>query len=155
MTPSAERPLELTKEGLLRILSYHQVMPTFLDFLFAYGSQYRKREARLSGFRIHSTLFSKTISVDGLGRSDKRFQMSYNIKSLIRFDRSKSLEDALWHVAVHHQFDARTWKQVWIFGDPHADLKKATQLKYNAKYEPYLQFDDVQRSFSSMVSSGV
>lgn len=60
-------------------------MPSFLDFVFAYGSDYRKREARLSVFRSESTLFSKAYLVDDLERSDKRFQICYNLKSLSHY----------------------------------------------------------------------
>lgn len=49
--PHSKAHLKITKELLLQILCYHQVMPSHLDFLSIFGQQDDARELRFSGFR--------------------------------------------------------------------------------------------------------
>ncbi|KAK7701300.1 hypothetical protein SLS64_010343 [Diaporthe eres] len=133
-------------------------MPSFLDFLFAYGSMNTKREARSSGFRVESNLAGANgISViDQFGRSDRRYQISYNIKSLSRYAVSNNWDDIVRQVAVHHQFDATTGKQLWIFGDPHADLKKAIGTRFREQHQHAVfdgMFQDISKPNMDMVQN--
>lgn len=50
--------LELTRDALLRILTYHQVMAAYIDFLLVYRVQDEVRELRLTGFRTRTILQS-------------------------------------------------------------------------------------------------
>src|SRR6266566_8633851 len=54
--PHSKAHLKITKELLLQILCYHQVMPSHLDFLSIFGQQDDARELRFSGFRYQNFL---------------------------------------------------------------------------------------------------
>src|SRR4051812_6406937 len=80
----SRKPLAVTRKMLTRILSYHQVMPSYLDFMAVFGRQSDARDLRFSGFR-EQTLFSNPSlmpSEPGLGRSGVQFQLCYNLKSV-------------------------------------------------------------------------
>lgn len=50
--------LELTRDALLRILTYHQVMAAYIDFLLVYRVLDEVRELRLTGFQTRTILQS-------------------------------------------------------------------------------------------------
>ncbi|KAH6699840.1 hypothetical protein BKA61DRAFT_582692 [Leptodontidium sp. MPI-SDFR-AT-0119] len=69
-----------------RILTYHQVMPAYLDFLSVFGSDIHPRDLRFSDFP-EQTLLSNTprgVIAPELGRSGRQFQMCYNIKENVQ-----------------------------------------------------------------------
>ncbi|WQF83734.1 hypothetical protein CDEST_08748 [Colletotrichum destructivum] len=116
--------LELNIRMLLRLVTFYQVMPQFLDFLHVYASRHsRDRELRFSGFRTDKTL---TDPVDGtmipeLGRSGRRYQLCFNLKTVSPKDGG---DWKIRQAVFHHQFDVGQGTQLWIIGDPHATLKK-------------------------------
>ncbi|KAK7212812.1 hypothetical protein V2G26_019990 [Clonostachys chloroleuca] len=143
ITPSSQRPLETTKPALLRILTYHQVMPSLLEFLHAYGSESGKREVRFSGFRTEIDRGNSATAIHSLGRSSDRFQVVYNLKA-VSYDPELSETNRLVirQATIYHQFDIGTGKQMWIIGDPSAKLKSITDSKYGAKSNNQTQFED-------------
>jgi hypothetical protein len=112
---------------LLRLLSYHQVMPPFLDFLLIYGSrESEKRAIHYSGFRtdIVSADPHPGNIIPALTRSGYRYQVSYNTKTVSTSTRDFRNRHA-WsylQVSIHHQFDLDTGNQLWIVGDPHRHM---------------------------------
>lgn len=124
---------------LRRLLTYYQVMPTFLDFLFVYGAKYSQdRAIRFSSFRTNVEINGSPASgIDGLGpgRSGLRYQVCYNLKAV--GDLQKEDHTEVWilkyrQAAVHHQFDLVNGTQLWIVGDPHSSLTKQTSALYPA-----------------------
>src|ERR1700722_813047 len=82
----SRKSLNITRRMLLRILSYHQVMPAYLDFISVFGSQDDPKDLRFSGFR-EQTLISKGDKIRGpevtsLGRSGRQIQLCYNLKAV-------------------------------------------------------------------------
>ncbi|KAH8807982.1 hypothetical protein F5884DRAFT_350507 [Xylogone sp. PMI_703] len=105
---------------LVRILTYHQLMPGFIDFLCVFGSQDEPRGLRFSGFR-EQTLLSKHIrgpAVEFLGRSGRQFQLCYNLKAVncTSPPDTKFLmkQWSIRQAGIHHQFDVETGITVWI-----------------------------------------
>ncbi|OAL52682.1 hypothetical protein IQ07DRAFT_642349 [Pyrenochaeta sp. DS3sAY3a] len=100
------------------LLSFHQVMPTYLDFMSAFGLQLVQKEVRFSGFHEQSTLSapnSKRPSVSQLDRSGHGYQLCYNLKAIV--DKGGKGKDKDWskrQAAIHHQFDADNGKALWI-----------------------------------------
>lgn len=122
--------LQLTADMLRRILSYHQVMPQFLEFLFEFGRKLRIPIARFSGF------FSDMVARDPAiahhlpdGRSGYQYQMCYTMTSAIYEEDWEAW--SFRQVAVYHNFDVRTAKQLWILGDPHETLSEVIAERYN------------------------
>jgi hypothetical protein len=100
------------------LLSFHQVMPSYLDFMSAFGLQLGQREVRFSGFHEQSTLsapISKRPSVSQLDRSGHGYQLCYNLKAIVdKGGKGKEKEWSKRQAAIHHQFDADNGKALWI-----------------------------------------
>jgi hypothetical protein len=116
-----------------RILTYHQVLPDYLLFLFAFGAQVDAHNTRHSGFREQTTL-KKAIPItqpDGLGRSNRQFKLCYNLKSVTcTSPDTTSIENRQWAVrqgALCHQLDIVTGNALWILTKAGLDLKRQIQ----------------------------
>lgn len=114
--------LELTQEDLAFILSYHQVIPSFLDLLFTCGRQERPREFRYAAF-CHENYLEKespatrnpNLMIESLGRSGRQIQHCYNLHSV---ECSGYMEEKDWSIrqtVVYHSFDVETGASFWIF----------------------------------------
>jgi hypothetical protein len=105
---------------LTRILSYHQVMAGYLDFISVFGLQSEPRDLRFSGFREQIQLSSSALwpAVLNLGRSGRQYQLCYNLKSVsCKPGQTACLEEKEWSIrqaAFHHQFDVVKGTTLWI-----------------------------------------
>ncbi|OTA58296.1 hypothetical protein K449DRAFT_436656 [Hypoxylon sp. EC38] len=112
--------LRLTKAMLVDILTFHQVMPAFLDFLHIFGQQSEPTDLNFSGFREQVTLTNPSdgLIIPGLGRSGKHYQMCFNLKGVAL--KSKIKENFMlneWSIrpaVFHHQFDITSGNTLWI-----------------------------------------
>jgi hypothetical protein len=114
---------------LLRILTYHQVMPIYIDFLSVFGSQAEPRDLRFSGFREQNLIKepARGPQVEFLGRSGRQFQLCYNLKAsnYISLPDTK-LREQEWSIrqaAIHHQFDVETGASFWIVTKGDKEIK--------------------------------
>ncbi|RDW57310.1 hypothetical protein BP5796_12760 [Coleophoma crateriformis] len=122
-------PLRVNRQILLRILSYHQVMPGYIDFLLVFGFQDEPRDLRFSGFREQNLLNTpiRGPAVEMLGRSGRQFQLCYNLKAAncISLAQTK-VEHKVWSIrqaAIHHQFDIETGTSLWIVTKGDKEIK--------------------------------
>ncbi|KAF2031394.1 hypothetical protein EK21DRAFT_63388, partial [Setomelanomma holmii] len=105
---------------LTEILTYHQVMPAYLDFMLVFGAQSDPKDLRFSGFReqIRLKTPSPTAALPALDRSGRHYQMCYNLKSVQPKNKSKESiildEWSIRQTAVYHQFDVETGTALWI-----------------------------------------
>ncbi|KAH8724818.1 hypothetical protein GQ44DRAFT_249388 [Phaeosphaeriaceae sp. PMI808] len=120
--------LKITHSSLTQILTYHQVMPAYLDFMLVFGAQSDPRDLRFSGFREHVRLKAPTpeLSIPSLGRSGRQYQLCYNLKS-VQFKKKndeniKFNEWSIRQTAVHHQFDVELGTTLWIVTKGGVDL---------------------------------
>lgn len=117
---------------LLRTLSYHQVMPIYLDFISVFGQQSRPRDLRFSGFR-DQTLLSGPLKgpvIPDLGRSGRQFQLCYNLKSVSPPSSVDPMDAKEWPIrqaAIHHQFDVLEGTTLWLITKGNLDLKDRIQ----------------------------
>jgi hypothetical protein len=109
-------------------MTYHQVMPAYLDFMFVFGSQSDANDLRFSGFREQVQLkpHPACLSIPGLGRSGRHYQLCYNLKSVYRKKQShenvKLDEWSIRQAAVYHQFDVEHGTTLWIVTKGGRDL---------------------------------
>jgi hypothetical protein len=100
------------------LFSFHQVMPSYLDFISVFGTQLQQREVRYSGFHEQSTLRveeTKRPAVATLGRSGCYYQVCYNLKAVVdKGGKGKHKEWSIRQAALHHQFDAKNGNALWI-----------------------------------------
>lgn len=98
------------------LLTYHQIMPDFVDFLFPFGKQARARDFHFTAFRQRTRLREKRqgLEIRDLRWSGRDFQVCYNLKSV---EYSSSQPHRPWsirHCAVSHSFDVETGRSTWI-----------------------------------------
>src|SRR5438046_7112362 len=106
--PHGRDALRITYNMLLRLLSYLQVMPSFLDFLFTYGIRQYAQDLHLVGFRSDSRLkeVDRGLVVNELGRSGREIRMCYCLKGV---EPSNSEPEWGWSIrqtVVYHSLDA-------------------------------------------------
>ncbi|KAF2735006.1 hypothetical protein EJ04DRAFT_576404 [Polyplosphaeria fusca] len=99
------------------LFSYHQVMPSFLDFIFPFGRQEHARDSYFGGFREEDSLESKRrgVQIQSLGRSGIALRLCYNLRSVERLQRPHL--DVKWSIrqsATYHSFDFETGQSLWI-----------------------------------------
>ncbi|EXJ67897.1 uncharacterized protein A1O5_09244 [Cladophialophora psammophila CBS 110553] len=107
--------LYISQDMMTWILSVFQVLPIFLEFLFAFGQQLYAVDSQFSGFREDRRLEPglQRNPIPELDRSGQDFQICYNLKS---FERKDELQ---WpwsnrQVVVFHSFDVQNGHATWI-----------------------------------------
>ena len=137
-------------------LTYHQVMPAFLDFLFPFGKQHYAQDFNFSGFRYENCLteFNRGLSIPELGWSGRDIRMCYNLKSV---EPSESDPDWPWSVrqtAVHHSFDVDNGRATWIVIKGNQLMKKRIKLSTESLGLPELSsFQTVDRCFAASLAT--
>ncbi|KAH8748009.1 hypothetical protein F5882DRAFT_90006 [Hyaloscypha sp. PMI_1271] len=114
--PNSRERLYASRELLTYILSYHQVMPAFLDFLFPFGSQEGPRDMNFSSFREDSRLDPSygRLELPELGRSGRELRMCYNLKSVEPNNYEPELPWTIRQAAVYHSLDTVTGNALWV-----------------------------------------
>ncbi|ORY12543.1 hypothetical protein BCR34DRAFT_563656 [Clohesyomyces aquaticus] len=137
------------------LLSFHQVMPSYLDFMSVFGLQLDQRDLRFSGFHEQTTLGvpqSKRPAVPQLGRSGHGYQLCYNLKAVVdKGGEGKRKEWSKRHAAIHHQFDVDNGTALWIctegrkkdglfdrIRDLTSDDKRKEDWSYGSKEESFI-----------------
>jgi hypothetical protein len=157
LADSVTSPLQVSSKSALRILTYHQVSPNFLDFLDVYGSPTADdRDLRFNGFKTETYLSNpeQGTILPKLRRSGRCYQMSYNLKTVaFKVDvKTPGPVRSLWKIrqaAIHHQFDVGSGVQLWIYGDPHAAMKDRIVDIFSDQRNYKEKFDSVSASFAS------
>ncbi|KAL8754822.1 MAG: hypothetical protein Q9199_004065 [Rusavskia elegans] len=122
---NSRKPLKVSRRMLTRILTYHQVMPSYLDFLFVFGLSNSARELRFSGFRQQISLpdRAENPAIPGMGRSGHSFQMCYNLKGVACISTEKPAQWSIRQAAIHHQFDMEEGTALWIVTKGDLEIK--------------------------------
>lgn len=111
-----------------QILTYHQVMPAYLDFMFVFGAQSVPRDLRFSRFREQVMLKDRPHrhSILEFGRSGRQFQLCYNLKGVtLTKENTNNVKNNLWSIrqsAIHHQFDVVYGTTLWIVTKGRLDI---------------------------------
>jgi hypothetical protein len=120
--------LKATRNSLAEIMTYHQVMPAYLDFMLVFGAQSDPKDLRFSGLREQVRLRAPSpgLSIPSLGRSGRHYQLCYNLKSAQfkkKSDENIKLDEwSIRQVAVYHQFDVELGTTLWIVTKGGEDL---------------------------------
>ena len=140
---------------LTRTLSYHQVAPGYLDFLFVFGKQTNPIDQAFAGFREQTSFRCDPNSPDlaVLGRSGKQLQLCYNLKGVASKSPPTSsigsMEWSIRQVAVYHKYDFGTGKTLWILTRGGLDIKTRVEgLIGSANYS----LDSAESSFRSSLA---
>lgn len=124
-------PLKISRKMLVRVLSYYQVMPGYLEFLLVFDIRTYSGEMRFSGFRSELMLASgDNLAIKCLGRSGRQFQLCYNLKS-VKIEKGQLMpSDGKWYIrqgAFYHQFDVENGNSLWIITRAGLDIKQRVE----------------------------
>lgn len=143
---------------LLTTASYHQIMPSFLSFLFSFGAQHHAKDFFFAGFR-HDTCLSdleKSVAIPALGRSGRTLRLCYSLRSV---EASKDQEMWPWSIrgtAAHHTFDFETGRTSWLIvkGEGGASMQERIIAETSSQNGNMLnKFDSRNQAFSSTMST--
>ncbi|CAG1976420.1 unnamed protein product [Fusarium graminearum] len=112
-------PLNCSRDSFSHILSYHQVPPTFIDFVSAFGFTHYPTDYHMTGFDSDDTLAvkdpSKLLTIPTIGRSGREHRMQYLLRSAERdYASDGSRKWNIRQTAVYHTFDLIEGKALWI-----------------------------------------
>jgi hypothetical protein len=145
---------------LMQILTFHQVMPAYLDFMYVFGEQSEQPDLRFSGFREQTTLGPsfRRLAIESLGRSGRQFQICYNLKNvdLKKKDPQNFMHDewSIRQVAIHHQFDIVEGTTLWILTKGSLDLQQRFKELTGKDARPEdKRFDTPEESFRASLSA--
>lgn len=134
--------LKLTKAMLLDILTFHQVMPAFLDFLYMFGQQSEPTDLQFSGFREQVVLTNPPNGLvhTSLGRSGRHYQICYNLKCVALKVENKSNflmnEWSIRQAVFHHQFDIVNGNTLWIVVKGNLDIQQRFKAMTDTNARP-------------------
>lgn len=138
--------------------SYQQIMPSFLDFVFSFGTERHAKDFHFVGFR-HDTRLTRPergIVIPALGRSGQILQLCYNLRSV---EASPGQEHWPWSIrstATHHSFDCVTGRASWVMvkgkGGVSMQDRIMTETSHAHGQMPY-QFGSRDQAFAATMST--
>lgn len=104
--------LPVTRKMMLRILTYHQVTPAYIDFVSdSFGQDLTLRNLRFGSFREQTLIPAArpSLATPEMGRSGRQIQVCYNLRSVaLRPGETSNLRHLEWSIrqaATYHQID--------------------------------------------------
>jgi hypothetical protein len=141
---------------LMLALTYHQVMPSFLDFIFPFGRQLYPQDFHFSGFRIENRLSPLEIglSLPELGRSGRGYRLCYSLRSV---ERSTSQKDWPWSIrqtSIYHEFNIDSGHSAWVIVKG-SELMKTRVMSATESSEPseLTTFGTTDRAFAASLAT--
>lgn len=136
-------------------LTYQQVMPAFLDFVFPFGMQARERDFNFGGFRQQTRLpdTDNGLRVPELGWSGRDYQLCFNLKSV---EQAKGGGEP-WSIrqsAIHHSFDIESGKASWIIVKANKLLQERVKSATISRgLRTVGSYDGLDRAFASTLAT--
>ncbi|KAH6613722.1 hypothetical protein B0J18DRAFT_470055 [Chaetomium sp. MPI-SDFR-AT-0129] len=109
-------PLMCAKEELTKLLTYHQVMPSFVDLICTFQSREIPLDYALFRRENYLDRDSPTLRLPHLGRSGIQIQHAFNLLTVERTDLGKQ-EFNQWplrHATLYHSLDLETGRAVYL-----------------------------------------
>jgi hypothetical protein len=134
---------------MLKLLfTWHQVMPSFLDFVFPFGKQIYPRDLYFSGFREESRLAlpGDGTAVTNLGRSGSEMRICYNLRSVERSE-DLSLPWSIRQSALYQTLDYQTGHVLCIVVKGNRLIK--SRITEASKRKPWLATTSLSEAFST------
>jgi hypothetical protein len=114
--PHGRASLRVSRDMLCFLFTYHQVMPSFLDFVFPFGKQINAQDFHFSGLREESRLDVRRRGPEilELNRSGNELRLCYNLRSVEPSSNQTDLRWSIRQTAIYHSFDLKTGQTLWI-----------------------------------------
>ena len=135
-------------------------MPSYLDFISAFGAQSEARGLRFNAFREQICLSDppRAPQIVDLGRSGRQYQISYNLKGvacLSDYGTAENLRQwSIRQAAFHHQFDVVYGTTLWIVTKGDLEIKDRVQAMTGDSGHPEdKNFETLEDSFRSSLAA--
>lgn len=156
--PHSRAKLRVTRKMLVTTTSYHQIMPSFLNFLFSFGAQHHGEDYCFTGFRHDTRLgdLERSVDIPTLGRSGRTLRLCYSLRSV---EPSPTQDEWPWSIrglATHHSFDFETGRTSWLIvkGEGGVSMKERIITETSFKKGSMLHKSESRgQAFSSTMSS--
>ncbi|CAN8104214.1 unnamed protein product [Discula destructiva] len=107
--------LGCTREQLSLLLTYYQVMPSFLDLVLTFESRARPLNRAMFRHEDYLAEDAEHFALPELGRSGMIMQHAFNLLSIERNERAGTAGDYFQRqVAMYHSFDVQNGRSLWI-----------------------------------------
>ncbi|KAI0128370.1 hypothetical protein BJ170DRAFT_621301 [Xylariales sp. AK1849] len=106
--------LNCSKDMLQYLLTYHQVDPSFLDYVHTFGDQAEPLDACLCHFQYDDNLSGTGTPIPRLGRSGIELRHSYLLRTVERAHEPTIWPWSVRQTAVYHSFDLVEGRALWI-----------------------------------------
>lgn len=108
---------------LTRLLSFHQVLPGYLDFLHGFGAQDNARGKFFTGFHQQTMLGEDTRLPQISDPVSHQYQLCYNLRGVTSKPMPNGkVEWSVRQAAIYHQLDVVDGTTVWIVTKGGKDL---------------------------------
>ena len=153
--PHSRERLFTTRYMLTLCLTYQQVIPGFLDFVFPFGKQVHEREFHFGGFRYQTRILASEqgVRVPELGWSGRDYRLCYNLRSVEQAcggGEPWSIRQA----AFHHSFDVESGQASWLVIKANEVLQKRIKSATGSRgLSKICSFESVARAFASTLAT--
>ncbi|KAK6845643.1 hypothetical protein PG995_015753 [Apiospora arundinis] len=121
--------LNCSLRTLQRVFAFHEVHPSFLDYVHSFGDQEDPIDAGLCHFQsddistagytedsseVRNIFMGLGQAIPELGRSGNALRQSYLLRSVERIEDEANWNWSIRQVAVYHSFDTKTGRSLWI-----------------------------------------
>jgi hypothetical protein len=153
--PNSRERLRVSREMINCVLTHHQVMPTFLDFVFPFGHQEYAEDFHFSGFREDTRLLLSDggLKITELGRSGFEIRMCYSLKSVEPWKQKQDWPWAVRQTSLYHSFDLVTGRAFWIVVKGSHLIRERVQSATTLAQDGTLESFSFVSTASSFVSS--
>jgi hypothetical protein len=136
--PHSRDRLRVTRDMMMLALTYHQVMPSFLDYLFSFGEQEFDQDFHFSGIHFESRLSAanRSLSVPQLCRSGREIQLCYSLRSVEPSKGQKSWPWSVRSTATYHSFDFESGRANWVMLKGSESMKKRIMAEMDPRQKP-------------------
>jgi hypothetical protein len=97
-------------------LSYHQISPWFLEYIFPFGQQEYSRHFHSIGFKANNMVkdHRSGLRIPEVGRSGHELRLMYAPKAVESSPNEMHWPWSIRLVAVYHSFDVKTSRSTWM-----------------------------------------
>ncbi len=152
---SSQERLNITSQMMNDTLTYHQIMPPFVDLMASFGRN-AADDFQYCGFRSEARLSTRNIAlaVPELGRSGQVLEICYSLRAV---EPSTSIPGSPWSIkqlAIAHTFDVKTGQSAWVVLKADNLIKDRIMSATRSAGLPDMNsYQDVDESLASSLTS--
>ena len=115
-SPNSRERLNITRQCMTRLLAYHQVPASFLEFIFSFARSEKAQAFLFGAFRHEIRLCgdNQGLKIPQLNRSGNTIQICFNIRAPAITGQNLAWRWSVQQTAIYHSFDIGSGQSIWI-----------------------------------------